>query len=194
MTRRAYGRQPQKSGQAPGTLVHVGEPSSDKATLFVTLFDETVVFRTETSDVFMLEEFKARLGNSWVAVHRLHEIPLEETIGNCFQIHRLVLVQLLRQRLESPNSKVRRSGPDFLAYCMRDIYLSGVNNRLNEIMKVLTVIVTIFMPLTVIAGWSGMNFKYMPELDSPWGYPGVIVVSLVVVVSMLMFFRHKRWI
>jgi magnesium transporter len=355
MARRAYGRQSQKSGQDPGTLVHVGEPSSDKATLVVTLFDEKAISRTETSDVSILKERKDRPGNLWVDLRRLHEVPLVEAIGSCFQIHRLVLedilntthrpnvesyddylfvslkmldyeaghegissrqislvlgsrfllsfqekepdpFDILRQRLESPNSRMRRAGPDYLAYCMLDtvvdnyfvvldkmaerielleeellrnpgpqtlrtlhkvktdlillrrsvwpvrelasrlinddsplikdstrpylrdlfdhtihavdtletfrdivsgmldIYLSGVNNRLNEVMKVLTVIATIFMPLTFIAGWYGMNFKYMPELESPWGYPGVIVVSLVVVVSMLFFFRHKRWI
>ncbi len=77
---------------------------------------------------------------------------------------------------------------------MLDIYLSSVSNRLNEVMKVLTIIATIFIPLTFIAGVYGMNFKYMPELEWRWGYPAVMFVMLVVSVGMLVYFRRKRWI
>jgi magnesium transporter len=77
---------------------------------------------------------------------------------------------------------------------MLDIYLSSVSNRMNGIMKVLTIIATIFMPLTFIAGLYGMNFKHMPELEQPWGYPAVLLLMVVVTVGMLVFFRRKRWI
>ncbi len=77
---------------------------------------------------------------------------------------------------------------------MLDIYLSSVSNRLNEIMKVLTIIATIFIPLTFLSGWYGMNFKDMPELTWRWGYPMVIAVSLTVATAMLIFFRRKRWL
>ena len=75
-----------------------------------------------------------------------------------------------------------------------ELYLSSMSNRMNEIMKVLTVIATIFMPLTFIVGLYGMNFKYMPELDSPWGYPAVLLVMASVAALMLFFFRKKKWI
>jgi magnesium transporter len=77
---------------------------------------------------------------------------------------------------------------------MLDIYLSSMSNKLNEIMKVLTIIATIFIPLTFLAGWYGMNFKNMPELDSPWGYPLVTVAAVIIAVFMLGFFRRKKWI
>jgi len=77
---------------------------------------------------------------------------------------------------------------------MLDIYLSSVSNRLNGIMKVLTIIATIFMPLTFIVGLYGMNFKHMPELESPWGYPAVLLLMVAVTVGMLIFFRRKNWI
>jgi len=77
---------------------------------------------------------------------------------------------------------------------MLDIYLSSVSNRMNEVMKVLTIIATIFIPLTLIAGIYGMNFKYMPELNSPWGYPMVYVVMLAVSAVMLVYFRRKKWL
>ena len=77
---------------------------------------------------------------------------------------------------------------------MMDLYLSSISNRMNEVMKVLTVIATIFMPLTFIAGVYGMNFKHMPELGLPWGYPAVLLLMIVVAVNMLLFFRRKKWI
>ncbi len=77
---------------------------------------------------------------------------------------------------------------------MLDIYLSSVSNRLNGIMKVLTIIATIFMPLTFIVGLYGMNFRHMPELESVWGYPAVLLLMAAVTVGMLVFFRRKRWI
>jgi magnesium transporter len=77
---------------------------------------------------------------------------------------------------------------------MLDIYLSSVSNRMNEVMKVLTVIATIFIPLTLIASIYGMNFKYMPELDWVWGYPMVYVVMIVVSAVMLVYFRRKEWL
>jgi len=77
---------------------------------------------------------------------------------------------------------------------MLDIYLSSVSNRMNAVMKVLTIIATIFMPLTFIAGIYGMNFKYMPELEWRYGYPMVWGVVLVITVTMLIFFKKKDWL
>jgi magnesium transporter len=77
---------------------------------------------------------------------------------------------------------------------MLDIYLSSVSNRLNAVMKVLTIIATIFMPLTFIAGIYGMNFKYMPELEWRWGYPAVWLGMGGIGVFMLVYFRKKRWL
>jgi magnesium transporter len=77
---------------------------------------------------------------------------------------------------------------------MLDIYLSSVSNRMNEIMKVLTVIATIFIPLTFLAGIYGMNFKAMPELDQPWGYPAVLILMLTIAVVMLIYFRKRKWL
>ena len=77
---------------------------------------------------------------------------------------------------------------------IRDTYQSRLDVKQNRIMTVLTVVTTIFMPLTLSVGWYGMNFKYMPELDSVWGYPVVIVVSLLIVVSSLLFFKRKKWL
>lgn len=77
---------------------------------------------------------------------------------------------------------------------MVDIYLSTLSNRMNAVMKVLTIIATIFIPLTFIAGIYGMNFQYMPELQWPWAYPATLLLMAAVAVTMLFYFRRKRWL
>ena len=77
---------------------------------------------------------------------------------------------------------------------MMDIYLSNLSNRMNEVMKVLTIISTIFIPVTFIAGVYGMNFEYMPELHSKWGYIGVWILMLTIMISLAMYFRRKKWL
>ena len=77
---------------------------------------------------------------------------------------------------------------------MLDLYLSIISNRMNEVMKLLTLIATIFIPLTFIAGIYGMNFKHMPELDWNWGYPAVLVLMLVIGIIMVLWFKRKRFL
>jgi len=76
---------------------------------------------------------------------------------------------------------------------MLDVYLSSVSNRMNEVMKVLTIIATIFIPVTFIAGIYGMNFEIMPELKWPWGYPLVWGVMVAIGMAMLIYFKKKKW-
>ena len=77
---------------------------------------------------------------------------------------------------------------------MLDIYLSSVSNRMNEVMKVLTVIATIFIPLTFLAGVYGMNFKHMPELQWVWAYPALWLVMLAIALVMLLYFHRRKWL
>ncbi len=74
-----------------------------------------------------------------------------------------------------------------------DLYMSSVSNRMNEVMKVLTIMASIFIPLTFIAGIYGMNFEYMPELKWRWAYPAVWMVMGATVLAMIIYFRRKRW-
>ncbi|NTU59136.1 MAG: magnesium/cobalt transporter CorA [Chlorobiaceae bacterium] len=76
---------------------------------------------------------------------------------------------------------------------MQETYLASVNNRMNEVMKFLTMIATIFMPLSFIAGLYGMNFHYMPELELRWGYFAVLGVMLLIFVGMVLFYRSRKW-
>ncbi|MHC4622733.1 MAG: magnesium/cobalt transporter CorA [Planctomycetota bacterium] len=77
---------------------------------------------------------------------------------------------------------------------MLEIYLSSISNRMNAVMKVLTIIATLFIPLTFIVGIYGMNFRYMPELQWHWGYPVILVVMGAVMVTMVIYFRKKKWL
>jgi magnesium transporter len=77
---------------------------------------------------------------------------------------------------------------------MLDMYLSNLSNKMNEVMKVLTIIATIFIPLTFIAGIYGMNFEFMPELKWHWGYFLIWGLMIVVGIAMVFYFRRKKWL
>ena len=92
-------------------------------------------------------------------------------------------------RLYETSSSVR----DY-AMQIRDLYKMHLDIKQNNIMTVLTVVTTIFMPLTLIVGWYGMNFKYMPELEYGWAYPTVFIVSVLILVASLLYFKNKKWL
>lgn len=77
---------------------------------------------------------------------------------------------------------------------IRDLYKAHLDIKQNRIMTILTVVTTIFMPLTLIAGWYGMNFRYMPELEWRWSYPVVNIISVVIALGSLLFFKKKKWL
>ena len=76
---------------------------------------------------------------------------------------------------------------------MLDLYLSTVSNKMNEVMKVLTMFAAIFIPLTFVVGVYGMNFDYMPELHSKLGYPIVWGVLLTIIIGLVIYFKKKKW-
>ncbi len=80
-----------------------------------------------------------------------------------------------------------------MAANLLDVYFSSVSNKMNEVMKVLTIVSTIFIPLTFIAGIYGMNFMYMPELDEPMAYPVVWGLMIAMTLGMILYFKRKRW-
>lgn len=76
---------------------------------------------------------------------------------------------------------------------LRELYQSRMDERQNKVMQMLTVVTTIFMPLTLIAGWYGMNFTNMPELSSKYGYPIVIAISIGMILLEVLWFKWKKW-
>lgn len=77
---------------------------------------------------------------------------------------------------------------------IRDLYKMHLDIKQNNIITILTIVTTIFMPLTLIVGWYGMNFKYMPELEYAWAYPTVFLVSLMILVVGILYFKRKKWL
>ena len=77
---------------------------------------------------------------------------------------------------------------------MLDVYLSNLSYRMNEIMKVLTIITTIFIPITFISSIYGMNFTHMPALQWRWGYPVILAIMAVIAGAMLYYYRRKKWL
>lgn len=117
---------------------------------------------------------------------------LEENENGFFQQENLRYFRQFLSRVE----RLRDMATALRDYTIQihDLYATQVDVRQNRIMTILTVITSIFLPLTLIAGWYGMNFRYMPELNWPWSYPVVIAVCIVIVVVCLVYFKKKKWL
>ena len=116
---------------------------------------------------------------------------LEENENGFFREENLRYFHLFTERVLRLQDLV--SGQREYVTQLRDLLQSQLEVKQNRIMTVLTVITSIFMPLTLIAGWYGMNFRYMPELEWRYSYPAVIVISAAIVAICLVWFRRKKW-
>ncbi len=344
-----------KKGTSPGTLLYLGKNKTEKVQIKAIDYSQAKITEKEIKSVEELSSFKSSSSVSWINVNGIHDIDLIDRIGKAFDLHPLVLEDIVntnqrpkiedfdeylfivlkmifyqektsevvieqvsivlgknfvlsfqeregdvfdgvRQRIRNGKGKIKKSGSDYLAYAlidavvdsyfsileaigekielleekvmknpspkelntiyrlkhdliflrksvwplrevisgmqreesklitkhtllflrdvydhtiqvidtvetyrdmvsgMMDIYLSSISNKMNEVMKVLTIIATIFIPLTFIAGIYGMNFKYMPELEIPWAYPLLWIIMLSIGITMFLFFRKKKWL
>lgn len=353
--RRLVTRISKKAGLAPGSLVYVGEQKADKVRISLFDYDESSCEEQEVTRIEECFPFKDKPTVTWINIDGLHQPEIIEKIGKHFNLHPLILEDILntgqrpkiedfgnylfvvlkmiyfdgkteetriehvslilggnfvisfqervgdvfntvRERLRKGRGRIRKAGADYLTYALidaivdsyysilervgekienledvvvvsptpeslqtihnlkremiflrksvwplrevisavgraesslvqeatgiylrdvydhaiqvidtietfrdmlsgiHDTYLSSISNRMNEIMKVLTIFASIFIPLTFIAGIYGMNFSYMPELGWRWGYFVVWVVIAVVGCSMLLYFKKKKWL
>jgi magnesium transporter len=119
-------------------------------------------------------------------------LVLQRNDGDFFQDTTIRYLKDVHEHLVQVSDGID-SHRDILANIM-DLYLSGVSSKMNRTMQVLTIIATLFIPLTFIAGVYGMNFEHMPELHWQYGYHAVWVIMLVVAVFMLLFFKRKKWL
>ena len=117
---------------------------------------------------------------------------LEENENNFFNQENLRYFHLFMNRVQ----RLHDTAASLRDYTIqiRDMYKAHLDIKQNRIMTVLTVVTTIFMPLTLIAGWYGMNFIHMPELAWRWSYPVVILVCIFIVIASLWFFKKKKWL
>jgi magnesium transporter len=345
-----------KAGLSPGTLVHVGKKKVEKARIGIIDYDESQFEEKEAKKIEECFPFKEKSTVTWINIDGLHELDIIEKIGKHFDVHPLVLEDIvntgqrpkmedfdsyifavlkmlyydeeksevtaeqlsfiigsnfvisfqekegdvfnpIRERIRNAKGRIRKMGADYLAYClvdavvdnyfiileklgekiesmeeelitnptpetlqtihnlkremiflrksvwplrelisslersespliqeatgiylrdvydhtiqvidtietfrdmvsgMLDIYLSSVSNKMNEVMKVLTIIATIFIPLTFVAGIYGMNFEFMPELRWHWFYPEVFWAAMAGISGIMVFyFRRKKWL
>ena len=116
---------------------------------------------------------------------------LEENENDFFKEENLRYFRLFTERVERMKDRVTGLR-DYVAQ-LRDLVQTQLSVKQNKTMTLLTVIATIFMPLTLIAGWYGMNFKYMPEFDKPYAYPIVIGVCLLIAIGCIVYFKRKKW-
>jgi magnesium transporter len=143
-------------------------------------------------------------------LHRIHHLRREMlVVRRAVWPLREVLGQMYRGEIDLIGEEAKLFLRDVYDHCVQvidttetlrevlsgamDLYLSGVSNRMNEVMKVLTMIATIFIPLSFLAGLYGMNFDYMPELHVRWAYPTLLVVMAAALGGMLWAFRRKGW-
>ncbi len=115
---------------------------------------------------------------------------LQENENEIFGEDTLHYFALFSAKADRLNNQVQRLMEELNA--LRAAHQSAMDYSLNSVMKIFTVITSIFLPLTLIVGWYGMNFTHMPEISSPWGYPFVILLSLFTVVGCLLFFKRKK--
>ncbi|MEX0812080.1 MAG: magnesium/cobalt transporter CorA [Chitinophagales bacterium] len=126
-------------------------------------------------------------------------VPLKESINTLEIMDSPLMVPDTKKFIKDIHDHLKQiidnieSEKDLVGMLM-DVYLNRQSNETNRVMKVLTIIATIFIPLTFLVGIYGMNFEYMPELQWKYSYPIVMGLMIVLVIAMLVFFKRKKWI
>lgn len=149
---------------------------------------------SEESPYKQLSAIRSDLRDMRVHYEQLLDLgqEFEENENNFFRKENLRYFHLFTQRIERLHD-ITNSLRDYTMQ-VREMFQSQLAEKQNRIMTLLTVITSIFMPLSLIAGWYGMNFRYMPELESRIGYPAVWGVSIIIVIVSLIFFKKKKWL
>lgn len=125
--------------------------------------------------------------------------PLREVVGNLTRTDSVIIKESTRLYLRDVYDHILQVVDIMQSYRdimtgMLDTYLSSISNKTNDVMKILTIFSSMFIPLTFLAGIYGMNFKYFPELELPWAYPAFWIVTLAIIALMLGYFRRKKWL
>ncbi len=158
------------------------------------LIEDEILARGTTGEIFRVNRIRSSLRILLSHYEQLIDLAqeLEENENGFFDEKRLRYLRLFINRA----SRLRDMAASLRDHAgqVRDLHREQLAVRENRVITVLTVVSTIFMPLTLVTGWYGMNFRYMPELDSPWGYPAVMLLCLLIAVTCLLFFKKKKWL
>ena len=156
--------------------------------------EKTIMDGAEIFPTVRLNDIRSDIRDLRIHYEQLIDLgqELEENENNFFSQENLRYFRLFLNRM----ARLHDTSTSLRDYTMqiRDQYKAHLDIKQNRIMTILTVVTTIFMPLTLIVGWYGMNFRYMPELEWRWGYPVIIVVSLLIALGCLLFFKKKKWL
>ena len=156
--------------------------------------EDTILSSQGQGDLARVNEIRSDLRRLLVHYEQIIDMTqeLEENENGFFREEKLRYIHLFMNYIMRRQS----SAASLRDYTMqvRDLYDAQLEVRQNRIMTLLTVVTTIFMPLTLIAGWYGMNFRYMPELEWRFGYPAVIALSVAIVAYCLILFKRKKWL
>jgi magnesium transporter len=157
-------------------------------------FEERAVDDKDTVFITDLQETKQRLHHARRVIW-----PLRESLSLLIRTESMFIKDGLGPFLKDLQDNVIQAAETVESYReaisgIMEVHLSAASNRLNKVMKVLTIISTIFIPLTFIAGVYGMNFTHMPELASPYGYPVVWGLMILVALGMIAFFKSRDWL
>ena len=156
--------------------------------------EEKIMEGEEKFPTNRLNEIRSDIRDLHIHYEQLMDLgqELEENENNFFKTENLRYYRMFLNRM----ARLHDNSASLRDYTMqlRDLYKAQIDVKQNRIMTVLTVVTTIFMPLTLIAGWYGMNFRFMPELEWKWSYPVVIGVCVLIAVGSLLFFKKKKWL
>lgn len=156
--------------------------------------DKSIMDGVDSFPTVQLNHIRSDIRNLRIHYEQLIDLgqELEENENSFFKQENIRYFKLFLNRM----ARLHDSSTSLSDYTMqlRDQYKAQLDIKQNRIMTILTVVTTIFMPLTLIVGWYGMNFRYMPELEWRWGYPVIIVVSLLIAIGCLLFFKKKKWL
>ncbi|MGB7787040.1 MAG: magnesium/cobalt transporter CorA [Salinimicrobium sp.] len=157
---------------------------------------EEQLFHSQPNDdtTFEIQELKRTMLRIRRAVFPLREVVsrMEKLNSGIVQEQTINYIRDLYDHLNqvTENIEIYRE----MTWGLMDMYLTTISNKMNEVMKVLTIMASIFIPLTFLAGIYGMNFKYMPELDWKYSYPILLLIMLLLLLGMLYYFKRKRWL
>jgi magnesium transporter len=161
----------------------------------ITSLEDSILSTDPTTDTLAKIQ---RLKRETITIRR-HLSPIRELMSGILRSDSVLINEKTRIYLKDVSDHIIRvielieSYRDILTGLL-DIYISSVSNKMNEVMKVLTIFASIFIPLTFLAGIYGMNFEYMPELKWRWAYPSLWAVFITIPVALLIYFKRKKWL
>ena len=175
-------------------IVHTDMRMMEKAEDELDQIEKAILEGVDKAPLKHLNEIRGDIRKLRIHYEQLIDLSqeLEENENNFFKDENLRYFHMFTNRMARLHD-IAASLRDYTVQ-LGDLYQSQIDLKQNHIMTILTVVTAIFMPLTLIVGWYGMNFKYMPELNSPLGYPIVIAISIAIVVICLIIFKKKNWL